>query len=298
MSSIDPDPPSQEHLRSSKPEAPTIAPSSRRTRQRIIISTVHSLIGLAFFLPMVWVVDAAFSANASPLLTKPSFTLVNFRAAMSLGAGRAIENSLYLAVVSTVIATSVSVLAAYAISRRRVPLKGTLLVGTLVLSGLPITLLLIPIYILYVHLGWLDSPFYTSLALAASSVPFAIWLLKNFIDQVPKEFEEAAAIEGSGGMRILWRIVVPLATPGIIVAAIITFINSWGAFLLPLVIDANPSNTPASIGIYDNILANSQVSYGPLAAYAILFSLPVIVLYLVSTRWLHGGFSFAGGVKG
>jgi len=247
---------------------------------------------------MVWVVDAAFSANASPLLTKPSFTLVNFRAAMSLGAGRAIENSLYLAVVSTVIATSVSVLAAYAISRRRVPLKGTLLVGTLVLSGLPITLLLIPIYILYVHLGWLDSPFYTSLALAASSVPFAIWLLKNFIDQVPKEFEEAAAIEGSGGMRILWRIVVPLATPGIIVAAIITFINSWGAFLLPLVIDANPSNTPASIGIYDNILANSQVSYGPLAAYAILFSLPVIVLYLVSTRWLHGGFSFAGGVKG
>jgi len=289
---------SLDQLRDDGTEIVTIAPSLRRVRQRIIISIVHSLIGLVFLLPMLWVVDAAFSVHASPLLTKPSFTLVNFRAALSLGAGKAIENSLYLAVASTVIATAVSVLAAYAISRRRVPLKGTVLVGILVLSGLPITLLLIPIYILYVHLGWLNSPFYTSLALAASSVPFAIWLLKNFIDQVPKEFEEAAAIEGSGGVHILWRIVVPLATPGIIVASIITFINSWGAFLLPLVIDANPSNTPASIGIYDNILANSQVSYGPLAAYAILFSLPVIILYLVSTRWLHGGFSFAGGVKG
>ncbi len=276
----------------------TLSATRRVTRQRVLLSAVHSVIGLAFLLPMLWVIDAAFSVHASPLLTRPSFTLVNFRSALSLGAGRAIGNSLYLAVVSTVIATAVSVLAAYALSRQRVPLKGTLLVGTLVLSGLPITLLLIPIYIMYVHLNWLNSPFYTSLALAASSVPFAIWLLKNFIDQVPKEFEEAAAIEGSGGMRILWRVIVPLATPGILVAAIITFINSWGAFLLPLVLDANPANTPASIGIYDNILANSQVSYGPLAAYAILFSVPVIILYLISTRWLHGGFSFAGGVKG
>jgi multiple sugar transport system permease protein len=281
-----------------KSEVLTIPPSFRGTRNKIIVSFIHTVLGIVFLLPMVWVVDAAFSAHASGSLTRPSFTLVNFRAAMSLGAGRAIENSLYLAIVSTVVATFVSVLAAYALSRRRVPLKGSFLVATLMLSGLPITLLLIPIYFLYVRLGWLNSPFYTSLALAASSVPFTIWLLKNFFDQVPKELEEAAAIEGAGGVRILWRVVVPLATPGILVASIITFINSWGSFLLPLVLDANPSNTPAAIGIYSNIVANSQVSYGPLAAYAILFSLPVMLLYLLSTRWLHGGFSFAGGVKG
>jgi multiple sugar transport system permease protein len=231
-------------------------------------------------------------------MSVPQLTFGNFKAAIAAGAGGAIKNSLYLAIVSTFIATVVSILAAYVLSRRRVPLKGAMLIVVLFLTGLPITLLLIPIYVMYVHLGWDNSPFYTSVALAATSVPFAIWLLKNFIDQVPREFEEAAAIEGAGGVRILWRIVIPLATPGIFVAAILTFINSWGAFLLPLVIDANPQNTPGALGIYEFMSANGRVQFGPLSAYAILFSLPVIVLYLISTRWLHGGFAFAGGVKG
>jgi multiple sugar transport system permease protein len=130
------------------------------------------------------------------------------------------------------------------------------------------------------------------------SVPFAIWLMKNFIGQVPGEFEEAAAIEGSSELHILFRIVIPLVIPGILVSAILTFINSWGAFLIPLVLDANPSDTPGAVGIYQTMSANGQVQFGQLAAYSVLFSVPVIILYLISSRWLSGGFSFAGGVKG
>jgi len=270
----------------------------RTKRQRLMLDGVLALVGIAFILPLLWLIDAAFNSNATQAMSVPSLTLGNFRSAISAGAGGAIKNSLYLAVVSTIIATVVSMLAAYVLSRRRVPLKGAMLIVVLFLTGLPITLLLIPIYVMYVHLGWDNSPFYTSVALAATSVPFAIWLLKNFIDQVPREFEEAAAIEGAGGLRILWRVVIPLSLPGIFVAAILTFINSWGAFLLPLVIDANPQNTPGALGIYEFMSANGKVSFGPLSAYAILFSLPVIALYLVGTKWLHGGFAFAGGVKG
>jgi multiple sugar transport system permease protein len=177
-------------------------------------------------------------------------------------------------------------------------LKKTLLIVILFMSGLPVTLLLIPIYQIFVKLGWVGSPFYTSLVLAATSVPFAIWLLKNFIDQVPVEFEEAAAIEGAGELRVLGRIVVPLAMPGILVSSILTFINSWGAVLLPLVIDANPGNTPGAVGIYQFQTANGQIQFGPLCAYGLLFSIPVVILYLISSRWLSGGFAFAGGVKG
>jgi multiple sugar transport system permease protein len=115
---------------------------------------------------------------------------------------------------------------------------------------------------------------------------------------VPREFEEAAEIEGSSELRNLWKIVIPLALPGILVAAILTFINSWGAFLIPLVLDATPGNTPGAVGIYQFMSANGVVQYGPLAAYAILFSAPVVVLYLICSRWLNGGFAFAGGVKG
>lgn len=290
----------QAALRPPRPIAPSRLgrPKERGQKYRVIANSILVLLGVGFLAPMIWLIDAAFSTHASLGLTAPSFTFANFSKTISEGAGRAIGNSLYLGVVSTVIATGVSILAAYSLSRHRVPAKAFFLLGVLFLSALPFQLLLIPIYEMYVHLGWLNSPFYTSVALAANSVPFAIWLLKNFIDQVPREFEEAAAIEGAGSVRILWKVVVPLAMPGILVASILTFINAWGAFLLPLVIDTNPGDTPAAIGIYSNIQADAQIQFGPLAAYAILFSIPVILLYLVCTRWLNGGFAFAGGVKG
>ena len=257
-----------------------------------------AFLGILVLLPLIWLVDASLNPHASAALTTPAWSLTNFHMAFSAGAGSAIKNSLYLAVVSTIVATVVSTLAAFVLSRRRVPFKGSLLLLILFLTGLPVTLLLIPIYEIFVRMGWVDSPFYTSLVLAATSVPFAIWLLKNFIDQVPKEFEEAAAIEGSSELRILWTVVIPLAMPGILVAAILTFINSWGAFVIPLVIDANPANQPGALGIYQFMSANGIVEYGPLAAYSILFSLPVVILYLICSRWLNGGFAFAGGVKG
>jgi multiple sugar transport system permease protein len=270
----------------------------RARTHKFAINTALGVLGIIFLLPIIWLVDAASNPNATQALTTPALSVANFRAALAAGAGGAIKNSLYLAVVSTIVATSVSTIAAYALSRRRVPFKGSLLLVVLFLTGLPVTLLLIPIYQIFVQFGWANSPFYTSLVLSATSIPFAIWLLKNFIDQVPKEFEEAAAIEGSSEMRILWKIVIPLALPGILVAAILTFINSWGAFLIPLVLDANPGNTPGAVGIYQFMSANGVVQYGPLAAYGILFSLPVVVLYLICSRWLNGGFAFAGGVKG
>ena len=270
----------------------------RPRMSKFAINTVLGVLGIVFLLPIIWLVDAALNPNATQALQAPALSLSNFRAALAAGAGGAIKNSLYLAVLSTIVATAVSTLAAYALSRRRVPFKGSILLIVLFLTGLPVTLLLIPIYQIFVRLSWANSPFYTSLVLSATSIPFAIWLLKNFIDQVPREFEEAAEIEGSSELRNLWKIVIPLALPGILVAAILTFINSWGAFLIPLVLDATPGNTPGAVGIYQFMSANGVVQYGPLAAYAILFSAPVVLLYLICSRWLNGGFAFAGGVKG
>jgi multiple sugar transport system permease protein len=265
---------------------------------KFAVNTALGVLGIIFLLPIIWLVDASLNPNATQALQAPELSIANFRAALAAGAGGAIKNSLYLAVLSTIVATAVSTLAAYALSRRRVPFKGSILLIVLFLTGLPVTLLLIPIYQIFVRLSWANSPFYTSLVLSATSIPFAIWLLKNFIDQVPREFEEAAEIEGSSELRNLWKIVIPLSLPGILVAAILTFINSWGAFLIPLVLDATPGNTPGAVGIYQFMSANGVVQYGPLAAYAILFSAPVILLYLICSRWLNGGFAFAGGVKG
>lgn len=270
----------------------------RFSRRGLFSNVLMALIGVVFLLPLTWLVFSALNPHATANLSAPHASVANFQSAFQAGAGRAILNSLYLASIATVVATISSTFAGYVLSRRYVPLKGVLLVTVLFLSGLPVALLLIPIFEIFVKLGWVNSPFYTSLVLGATSVPFAIWLLKNFIDQVPRDFEEAAAIEGAGSLQVLFRVLVPLIMPGIAVAAILTFINAWGAFLIPLVLDSSPGSAPGSIAIYNFMSANYEVHYGPLAAFAILFSLPVIALYLLSSRWLSGGFAFAGGVRG
>jgi multiple sugar transport system permease protein len=279
--------------------APAVVVPRQRSMARPVLNVLMLIIGVAFLLPMLWLILASLNPQADDTLSVPhSFSILNYHLAIRAGAGAAIKNSLYLAGVSTIIATAVSTMAGFMLARRRIRFKGAFLVLVLFLTGLPVTLLLIPTYQIFVNLSWLNSKFYTSVVLASMSVPFAIWLMKNFIGQVPGEFEEAAAIEGASELRILFRIVIPLCIPGILVAAILTFINSWGAFLIPLVLDANPSDTPGAVGIYQFMSANGQVQFGQLAAYSVLFSVPVIILYLISSRWLSGGFSFAGGVKG
>jgi multiple sugar transport system permease protein len=279
--------------------APAVVVPRQRSMARPVLNVLMVIIGIAFLLPMLWLILASLNPQADDTLSLPhSFSILNYHLAIRAGAGAAIKNSLYLAGVSTIIATAVSTMAGFMLARRRIRFKGAFLVIVLFLTGLPVTLLLIPTYQIFVNLSWLNSRFFTSVVLASMSVPFAIWLMKNFIGQVPGEFEEAAAIEGASELRILFRIVIPLCIPGILVAAILTFINSWGAFLIPLVLDANPSDTPGAVGIYQFMSANGQVQFGQLAAYSVLFSVPVIILYLISSRWLSGGFSFAGGVKG
>jgi len=278
--------------------APTVV-RKRRSPAGPVLNVLMVIIGLLFLLPLLWLILASFNPNADDTLSLPHpFSILNYHLALRAGAGAAIRNSLYLAGVSTVIATAVSTMAGFMLARRKIRFKGAFLVLVLFLTGIPVTLLLIPTYQIFVNLSWLNSKFYTSIVLASMSVPFSIWLLKNFIGQVPGEFEEAAAIEGASEISILFRIVLPLIIPGILVSAILTFINSWGAFLIPLVLDANPSDTPGAVGIYQFMSANGQVQFGQLAAYSVLFSVPVIILYLISSRWLSGGFSFAGGVKG
>jgi multiple sugar transport system permease protein len=279
--------------------APAVVVPKQRSLARPVLNVLMVIIGIAFLLPMLWLILASLNPQADDTLSLPhSFSILNYHLAIRAGAGAAIMNSLYLAGVSTIIATAVSTMAGFMLARRRIRFKGAFLVLVLFLTGLPVTLLLIPTYQIFVNLSWLNSKFFTSVVLASMSVPFAIWLMKNFIGQVPGEFEEAAAIEGASELHILFRIVIPLVIPGILVSAILTFINSWGAFLIPLVLDANPSDTPGAVGIYQFMSANGQVQFGQLAAYSVLFSVPVIILYLISSRWLSGGFSFAGGVKG
>ncbi len=271
---------------------PRAAPSG------VAANLLLGLFGMLFATPLLWMLLSSIDAHAGWKVRVPNLTAKNYTALFHAAEMRPLLNSLYLAVLATTVTTVAAVLSAYVLSRRHVPLKRVFLLFILFASGLPVTMAIVPTYQLFVTFGWLDSLFWTSIFLAASSLPFAIWLMKNFIDAVPEELEESASIEGASSLRILLRIVVPLTIPGIGVTAIVTFINAWGAFLIPLVLNSNPDDTPGSVAVYNFLSAFTTPKFGQLAAYSLLFSLPVLVLYLIMAKRLSGAFSFGGSLRG
>jgi multiple sugar transport system permease protein len=280
-------------------DPPIVVPYPRMSTAGISRNILLAAFGVVFAAPVLWMALASVDANASWSITIPHLTLSHFRALLNGTDMHPLYNSFFLAGVSPAVTVALGVLAAYALSRRHIPFKATLMLTIVFASGLPVTMLLIPTYQMYVRLGWINSLLSTSLFMAASSIPFAIWLLKNFIDQVPVELEEAAALEGAGTIATLLRIVVPLALPGIAATAIIVFIGGWGAFLIPLILDSDPNHVPGAIAIYQ-FLGGSYgvVRFGELAAYSLLFSIPVLLLYLLAGRRISGAFHLGGGVKG
>ena len=276
-----------------------VVPYRRVSMGALLTNIVLILLGGFFLLPMLWMVFASMDSNPDWAIKLPTLTLANFADVLgTAGALSAFRSSLILAGTTTVITTVLAALAAYPLSRQHIPFKRTFMLAILFASGLPVAMLIVPVYQLYVYLGWLDSLYTTALFLAASSLPFAIWLMKNFIDAVPVELEHAAAIDGASTFRILRQVVLPLAVPGVAVTSIYTFINAWGAFVIPFVLNSNPDDQVGPVEIYNFMGSHGLFKFGDLAVFSLLFSLPVIVLYLVMSRYFSGAFNFSGAVRG
>jgi multiple sugar transport system permease protein len=255
-----------------------------------------TLVGILFALPMLWLLAASLDSRASFSIEWPHLTLANFRAATGSGQLHSLWNSFVLSLVATIVSTAASSLAAYALSRRRIPWKGPMLLIVLFLSGVPMSILIVPIYQMFATENWL-SILPTAIFLGVTAMPFEIWLIKNFMDAIPYDLEEAARIERASTWQILTRIVGPLALPGIGAGAIYSFVNAWGSFVVPLVLITDPNQQPGPIAIYGFIGA-ANVRYGDIAAFSLLYSVPVFILYAIMSRLFSGGFTLGGAIKG
>ncbi|KFF59990.1 sugar ABC transporter permease, partial [Cryobacterium sp. MLB-32] len=192
----------------------------------------------------------------------------------------------------------VALLAAYPLSRYQARFNKPFMYGVLFATGLPITAIMVPVYSLFVQFNLLDSIPGTILFMAASSLPIAIFMTKNFMDSVPIALEEAAWIDGASAMRALRTIVVPLMRPGIAVVGIFVFFQAWGNFFVPFILLLSPSKQPAAISIYSFFGQYGAIAYGQLAAFSLVYAVPAIVLYVLVSRGIGGSFALAGAVKG
>lgn len=286
---------------SGRPLRPSSSGKGPRERMASTASSIAMIvIGLAFLIPLLWVVLASFDTEATLSVQWPSrWSLDNYKAIWNEETTfRPLWNSLLLCGGATLVTMIAAVLCAYPLSRYRFRAKRPLLLTIIFSTGLPITAIMIPVYALFVRVNLIDSMFGAILFLGASALPYAIFLTKGFMDSVPIEIEESGWTEGAGVYRTLWSIVLPLMKSGLAVATIFTFVGMWGNFFVPFMLLLSPENLPAAVTLYTFSSQYGQVAYGQLAAFSIFYSIPVVVLYLFMGRTLGQGFAAAGGVKG
>jgi multiple sugar transport system permease protein len=271
-----------------------------RGTSRVITYLVLAIIAVAFVLPFLWLVLASVQPGA-PLSAKPewNFSTANFRAVLNADTiYRPMLNSVIISGGTALLTVAVAVLAAYPLSRYQSRFGRSFLYIILFATGLPITAVMVPVYAMYSRINLIDSIPGTIAFMAASSLPFAAWMMKNFMDGVPVSLEEAAWTDGAGWFQSLHRIVLPLMVPGVTVVFIFTFVLQWGNFFVPFILLLSPEKQPASVTIYTFFSQYGQVAYGQLAAFSILYTAPVVVFYSALSRVLGGAFSLTGAVKG
>jgi len=270
----------------------------RKLPRKALANAALAFVGIVFLVPFVWLFAAAFQRHPTLQVGGGGgFTFGNFTSVVGAGSFRtALSNSLYLAIGTTVFTTTLAILAAYPLSRFRSRSQQWFVYVLIFLTGLPIIALMIPAYDFFVSTNLINSKFWAVWFLTATSLPFATWIGRAFIDGVPRELEEAAWVDGSSRWRSLLRIVVPLIGPGLSVMAVYTFVNAWSNFFIPLIL-LQGSNEPAAVTIY-GYFSQYGVDYGHVAAFALVYSLPPVLLFLIVSRWVGRGFMLGGAMKG
>ncbi len=257
------------------------------------------VIALIFIWPMLWLLFASLD-KTGPLTIKipDQVTLDNYREVLSNPMNfRAFLNSFIISFSQATMVVILAILASYPLSRFEIRGKSKIMYSILFLNGLPITAIMVPVYMVFFRLHITNSLISTTLFLVATALPYSIWMMKNFMDDVPKTLEEAAWIDGAGVFQTILHVIFPVILPGVFVVFIFTFSGSWGNFFVPFILLSSVEKIPAAVSIYQFFGAHGSVVYGQLAAFSLLYTLPIAALYYISQRFMSQGFALGGAIK-
>lgn len=268
--------------------------------ERTIHYLVLTVLGILFLMPLLWMLFASVDPNAIQALKLPGrLTLQNFSTILTDGGlMRSFLIGFLISGVQAVLVVLLCILAAYPLSRYPLKYKKSFMMTILFLTSLPITAVMVPVYQLFLFLQFTDSLLATTLFLVSSSLPYGIWMMKNFMDSVPIDLEESSWVDGASIWQGVRSVVAPLMLPGIFTVGIFTFVGSWGNFFVPYILIQTPDKMPASVTIFQFFGHFGLINYGRLAAFSVLYTIPVIVLYAISQGYMSKGFSMGGATKG
>lgn len=253
--------------------------------------------------PLLWLLSTAFKsprefASVTPSLLPKHPQLSNFTDAFNeQGLLRSMGNSLQISLATTVLVIVVSLPVAYALARFRTRLRPITNGWILVSQVFPVILIVIPLFMILRPLHLTNTIPGVVIVYMVWSMPFALWMLQGYVAAVPRELEEAAAVDGASRLRTIVSVVMPLLRPGLIATAMFSFISAWNEFFFALVLLQDPEIKTLPLVLARFVGAEGQVQFGPLAAASVLATVPSLVFFAFLQRRLTSGL-LSGAVKG
>jgi multiple sugar transport system permease protein len=265
-----------------------------KQKKRLINVFQITLILIAIFImlvPILWIFLAAFKNHIDVFQLKLLFTptLENFKAvfASPYYLGRKLVNSTIVATITVLIAIPAATAAAYSFSRFRMIGETAMLVTVLATQFVPAVVIILPFFVMFRDLGLLDTRIGLIIVNLAIVMPFAIWMIKGFIDGIPIDTEEAAMVDGSSRIQVIRNIVLPMAAPGLLTAGIFCFIISWNEFLFALILTNKDSVTlPIGLALFK---AEEGDLWNLLSAAGIIIMVPMFILALIIRNYFVQG---------
>ena len=277
-----------------------MTPSFHRT---VGLNLVTWAIVLAVSFPLLWMVVTSLKPQAEIFRLPPSIlpTTVTFehyiRLIQTTPFLKYFRNSMVLATATTVIVVAVGTLGAYSLARFRYPGRERLANLVLFTYLLPSVVLIIPLYLLMVKVGLANTIPSLVLAYTTFALPYALWLLRSFMQGIPEDLESAALVDGATRLGAFKDVILPQALPGIISTALFTFILAWNEYLYALVLVNSDEARPLTTGVMNMLITSFNIAWSLLMAASVLMRIPLIVIFAFLQSYLTRGFG-AGSVKG
>ena len=270
-----------------------------------IVQAIALALALAWSLaPVYWMLATSFKSELEAAQLDPTWwphaaTLDNYRglAGGTLPFVTFFANTVITCLATAVVAVVIALPAAYALSRARFRLRGSVAYGILVSRMLPLVVLLAPLYLLLLHAHLLDSILGLVVGFATFGLPFAVWMLKTFIDAVPIEIEESARVDGYPRWQILLRIVVPLIVPGLLTTGAFVFMEAWNNLIFPLSFITTLDKQTLAAALVVTFTGQFKTDWGGMMAAATLTTLPLMIAFFAVQRSMVRGLT-AGALAG
>ena len=280
---------------------PTKSPSQKFDFGRGLLYLIAVLVLLVIIVPLSFSIIGGFRSNsqlaADPVGLPDPWVWTNYQTALTDPSFYGwVRNSVLIALITTALVLPAASLAAFVIARYK--FRGREFVFALFTLGLlfPVAVAILPLFITLRQTGLLNSPLGIALPQAAFGLPLSIVILRPFFRSIPRDLEDAAAIDGCGPLRFYWSVMLPLSRPVLSTVAVLTVVGSWNAFLLPLLVLIQPGQWTLPLGI-NNISAQYVTDTAMILAYTTLAMIPALIFYFIAQRQIVSGLT-AGGVKG